>query len=233
VARCTVQKNVSEMDYSDYSAELSCSSRRGDNETHSWDIIRRRASHKSFVTANNWRNSARGGAREWIFRIFRYNITFWYPRGKYPAGRSKCTPARSSSTFLLSRGRGKISHCFERQYCRRRVFRHCPRPDKPLLDVDENREVEGRAKWLKNRERTSEGLLHARRDRRANAACVRALIMSPKGAWSRRKMPFAHMCGYILLRVAFRNRAGIYGRLRRLSHRSAIITGRLLIARNA
>jgi len=64
-----------------------------------------------------------------------------------PGGRFKCTLGEASSS-LLSRERGKISHCFERQYCHRRVFRHCPRLDKLLLNVDENCGAEeGQAKW--------------------------------------------------------------------------------------
>lgn len=66
-----------------------------------------------------------------FFRIFHYNITLVLAR-EIPGGRFKCTLGEVSS-FLLSRGRGKISHCFERQYCRRRVFRHCSRLDKLLL----------------------------------------------------------------------------------------------------
>lgn len=79
--------------------------------------------HKSIVAVNSL----------WIsvlvpvdfFRIFHYNITLVLAR-EIPGGRFKCTLGEASSS-LLSRGRGKISHCFERQYCRRRVFRHCPR----------------------------------------------------------------------------------------------------------
>lgn len=72
-----------------------------------------------------------------------------------PAGRFKCT-LRRCRVPSLSRGRGKISHCFERQYCHRRrrrrrrrraVSRHCSRLNKSLLGVDENRNAERARGW--------------------------------------------------------------------------------------